>query len=122
MNRNITQKEVSLRNNKDKMWMDGAEIDARPFLHYHQYLTYRGLGERDNQLHAIEVLESYIFDIGNSINLYHPETSLNLLGHCYEMEGDYERALSCYEGSLHLVNTNNAANWHIRRVLHFISG
>ncbi|KAH3770382.1 hypothetical protein DPMN_171667 [Dreissena polymorpha] len=129
MNRNITEEEVMQRTFTVKTWMDNAEIGARTFLHYLQYLSYGGLGERDNQLHAIGVLDSYIFDRRNYTfrktfkkYLYHPETSLNLLGHCYEMEGDYGQALSCYESSLHLFNTNNAANWHIRRVLRLISG
>ncbi|KAH3770371.1 hypothetical protein DPMN_171656 [Dreissena polymorpha] len=82
MNRNITEEEVPERDYTEKIWMDGAEIDSRPFLHFLQNLTYRGLGESDNQLHAIGVLESYTFDMTTIINLYHPETSFNLVGHC----------------------------------------
>ncbi|KAH3716679.1 hypothetical protein DPMN_059405 [Dreissena polymorpha] len=122
MNRNITEEEVALRAYVDKQWMSSAEVDARPFLYYLQYLTYGGLGERDKQLHALRMLRSYICDGINIINLSHMETDLNLLGHCYEMEGDYEIALHYYEGSLRQCDTNNAANWHVRRVLRLITG
>ncbi|KAH3740422.1 hypothetical protein DPMN_047128 [Dreissena polymorpha] len=122
MNRNITDEEVKQRTFTEKQWMDSADVDARPFLHYMQYLTYGGLGERDNKLHALRNLVSYMRDNIHSINLYHPETAVNLLGHCYEMEGDYERALNIYELSLSIRDTNNAANWHARRVLRLLSG
>ncbi|XP_052248711.1 uncharacterized protein LOC127856496 isoform X4 [Dreissena polymorpha] len=121
MKRNMTEEEVSQRNFVDKEWMDYAEVDALPFLHYLQYLTYGGLGKRDKQLHALGILESYLCDRRNGINIYHNETALNLLGHCYEMEGDYEGALHYYWESLSWNRTNNAANWHIQRVRRLIS-
>ncbi|XP_052251592.1 uncharacterized protein LOC127858456 isoform X1 [Dreissena polymorpha] len=123
MNRNIAEEEVAQRNPLEKQWMDRAEVDARPFLYYLQYLTYGGLGERYKQLHAMEELDSYtcIGDEMRMINLYHPETSLNLLGHCYEMEGNFQGALHYYEESLSWAGTNNAANWHVQRVQRLIS-
>jgi hypothetical protein len=123
MNRNNTEEEVAQRDFIAKQWMDSAEVDARPFLHYLLYLTYGGLGERDKQLHAMGVLEAYIDTcVRNQLKLYHQETALNLLGHCYEMEGDYAGALHYYEGSLRCLRTNNAANWHVLRIMRLISG
>ncbi|KAH3716545.1 hypothetical protein DPMN_059269 [Dreissena polymorpha] len=121
MKRNMTEEEVAQRDYIDKEWMHYAEVDARPFLHYLQYLTYGGLGERDKQLHVLGIFESYVFDPRNKISMYHIETVLNLLGHCYEMEGNYEGALHYYAVSLSLYRTNNAANWHIQRVHRLIS-
>ncbi|XP_052239720.1 uncharacterized protein LOC127850612 isoform X4 [Dreissena polymorpha] len=121
MNRNITEEEVAQRPFNSKLWMHSAEVDARPFLYYMQYITYGGLGERDKQLHAMGVLEAYI-DFRNQLNLYHQETALNLLGHCYEMEGDYAEALNYYVWSLRCRRTNNAANWHVLRIMRLISG
>ncbi|KAH3716450.1 hypothetical protein DPMN_059173 [Dreissena polymorpha] len=121
MKRNMTEEELSQRDFFEKLWMYYAEVDARHFLHYLQYLTYGGLGERDKQLHVLGILESYVFDPRNDINMHHPETALNLLGHCYEMEGDYEGALHYYAESLSLYRTNNAANWHVQRVHRLIS-
>ena len=117
MNRGITEEEVAQRDYADPQWMDSAEVDARPFLHYLQYLTYGGLGERDKQSYAMVVLESYIRDPRNLINLHHCETAFNLLGHCYEMEGDFRRALLYYGASLSVLQTNNAANWHVQRLI-----
>ncbi|KAH3740552.1 hypothetical protein DPMN_047258, partial [Dreissena polymorpha] len=121
MNRNNTEEEVAQRNNAEKLWMDSAEVDARPFLHYLQYLTYGGLGERDKQLHALGVFESYMLDLRNMLHMYHVETSLNLLGHCYEMEGNVNAALHYYQQSLLQGATNNPANWHVRRVSSLLS-
>ncbi|KAH3840720.1 hypothetical protein DPMN_114176 [Dreissena polymorpha] len=121
MNRSMTEEEAAQRDNTDKGYMDNAEVDARPFLHYLQYLTYGGLGERNKQRHAFEILEYCILDSRNRINMHHPETALNLLGHYYEMEGDYQRALYYYKISFCCYNTNNAANWHIQRVQCLIS-
>ncbi|KAH3896946.1 hypothetical protein DPMN_021130 [Dreissena polymorpha] len=121
MNRAMTEEEVAQRDQHSKHWMDYAEVDACPFLHYLQYLTYGGQGERTKQLYALEVLKSYILDPRNDINIHHPETALNLLGHCYEMEGDCSRACYYYEESLRFDGTNNAANWHVQRVQRLIS-
>ncbi|KAH3690727.1 hypothetical protein DPMN_192962 [Dreissena polymorpha] len=123
MNRNNTEEEVAQRTYLEKLWMGGAEVDARPFLFYMQYITYGGLCERDKQLHAMGVLEADIDTcVRNQLNLYHPETALNLLGHCYEMEGDYAGSLHYYEWSLRCLRTNNAANWHVLRIMRLISG
>ncbi|XP_052277879.1 uncharacterized protein LOC127876592 isoform X2 [Dreissena polymorpha] len=121
MNRGMTDEEVEQRHTYEKRWMDDAEVDVRPFLHYLQFLTYGGLGERNKQLHAFYMLKSYILNPRNKINIYHRETALNLIGHCYEMEGDYEMALYIYKASLRLDKTNNAANWHLQRVQRIIS-
>ncbi|KAH3752943.1 hypothetical protein DPMN_187569 [Dreissena polymorpha] len=121
MNRLIAEKEVAQRIKLEKRWMDYAEVDARPFLYYLQYLTYVGLGERDKQLHAMGKLESYTCIHDELKNLYHPETALNLLGHCYEMEGDNEGALHYYKESLSWLGTNNAANWHVQRVQRLVN-
>ncbi|KAH3824641.1 hypothetical protein DPMN_126478 [Dreissena polymorpha] len=108
--------EVAQRNNSDKQRMDCAELDARPFLHYLQYLTYGGLGDRDNQQHELTALEFYMHDPRNNIKRNHDETAVNMLGHCYEMEGQYAIAYFYYQVSLRLRSTNNAANWHVRRL------
>ncbi|KAH3897335.1 hypothetical protein DPMN_021523 [Dreissena polymorpha] len=79
MKLNITEKEVAQIPYYEKQWMDSPEVDTRLFLHSLRYLTYGGLGERDKQLHALRILESYMCDKRNKLNAYHTETSLNLL-------------------------------------------
>ncbi|KAH3896983.1 hypothetical protein DPMN_021167 [Dreissena polymorpha] len=120
MNRNRFEDELDERSYNEHKWMLSAEVDALPFLYYLQYLTYEGLGERYNQLRALEVLELYLGD--NRNKLFHQETAINFLGHCYEMEEDYEAALHYYRESLRWGNKNNAANWHLARVHPIIYG
>jgi len=94
--------------------MDWAEVDARPFMLYLQYLTFGGLRERQRQLQALQGL----WDICTITleDIYHPETVANLLCHCLEMEGDMEGALVGYNASRDFMPRNNAANLHIHRM------
>jgi len=107
--------DVDHRTDNERTWMDWAEVDAKPFLLYLQYLTYHRLGVRHRQLEALYGL----VDIVTSDKLdqmYHPETVLNLYGHCCELEGDVLRALHCYNTSLRNKPRNNAANFHNQRL------
>ncbi|XP_052273406.1 uncharacterized protein LOC127873574 isoform X2 [Dreissena polymorpha] len=121
MFRGISEEDISRRNFMEKRWMDNAEVDARSFLYYLQYLTYGELGEHYKQLCTLLTFVLYVFDTPN-INLYHPETALNLIGHCYEMEGNYDLASSCYALSLINQTHNNAAYWHVSRLMRLING
>ncbi|XP_052227075.1 uncharacterized protein LOC127841948 isoform X2 [Dreissena polymorpha] len=116
MNRGTTEDELANRSVNQKEWMFSAEVDARPFIYYLQYLTYGGLGEPEKQEHAMVNLHAYVCGQRNLINLYHSETDANMLGHCYEMEGEYEMALECYSQSLRQIETNNAAKYHVDRI------
>ncbi|XP_052239977.1 uncharacterized protein LOC127850733 isoform X2 [Dreissena polymorpha] len=122
MNRGLTAEDLGQRTYTETRWMDCAEVDARPFLYYIQYLTYGGLGNRDRQIDAMLKLETYICDSCNHINLYHEETAVNLLGHCFEMEGDFRGALHYFLQSSKNIPKNNAANMHVRRILGIING
>jgi len=108
--------DVDHRDGCQRQWMDWAEVDARPFLLYLQYLTYRGLGVRHRQLEAFYGLQD-ILTSDKVYDLYHVETCLNLFGHCCELEGNVQRALRVYYGSLITIRPrNNAANWHRQRL------
>ena len=98
----------------ERMWIDWAEVDAQPFMLYLQYLTFGGLRERQRQLLALEGLKNICTNHFRS--LYHPQTVVNLLGHCEEMEGNMELALRIYNVSRTFMPRNNAANLHILRL------
>jgi len=100
----------------DVDWMDWAEVDARPFLLYLQYLTYRGLGLRHIQLDAFHRLDDIVTSQDKLDQLHHPETVFNLIGHCWELEGNLHMALDAYNASLRGKPRNNAANWHKQRL------
>jgi len=100
----------------ERVWMNWAVVDARPFLHYMQYLTFRSLNIRHRQMQAFRSLrDSVVLD---HRNLFHPETAINLLAHCLEIDGGTDFALRLLFVSNNVLSRNNAANWHIRRLTH----
>jgi len=101
----------------ERVWMDWAVVDSRPFLHYLQYLTFRDLGLRHKQLQALISLRLCIKDGINQEQVFHPETASNLFAHCLEMEGRLNDALIMYQASQYLLPRNNAANLHLRRLV-----
>ncbi|XP_052806140.1 uncharacterized protein LOC128235370 [Mya arenaria] len=114
MNRAVND-DVQFRRMSEFFWMDMAVVDSRPYLFYLQYLTYGKLDLRLRQEEALSNLEKCVInrDMGT---LNHPETGINLLGHCWELEGYHQKALQCYIRSVFKEPRNNAANWHIRRL------
>jgi len=94
-------------------WLEWAVVDSRPFLHYLKYLTFRSLGLRHRQVQAVHSLLLSAMDIQN---LFHSETAMNLIGHCFEMEGIPDLALFAFQTSRDLMPRANAANLHIRRL------
>ena len=108
--------DIQHRTPHERVWMDWAVVDARPFLHYLQYLTFRDLGLRLRQLQAIYALGTSIVDGDRQHQVFHPETATNLFAHCLEMEGWIDDALGFYLASQANRPRNNAANLHIRRL------
>jgi len=108
--------DIQHRHLTERTWMNWAVVDARPFLHYLQYLTFRGLGRRHMQLQAFHALGTSIVDGNRQHQLFHAETATNLFAHCCEMEGLIDDALDLYLASQEDIPRNNAANWHIRRL------
>ncbi|XP_060599320.1 uncharacterized protein LOC132752926 [Ruditapes philippinarum] len=96
-------------------WMDMAEIDAQPSLYFMQFLVYKRLGDEDRQYDAIFKLASLL---QQNSPLYHKETAFNLLGQCWEFKDNQNLALICYDASLRLVDVNNAAKWHLSKLVY----
>ncbi|XP_052785902.1 uncharacterized protein LOC128221344 [Mya arenaria] len=114
MNRAMND-DVQHRKGNQLIWMDKAVVDSKSYLFYLQYLTYGGMGIRLRQLNALRNLEK-CRSLEELRNLYHYETYFNLVGHCWEMEGDPAKALRFYTFSIFVHPRNNAANWHFRRL------
>ncbi|KAH3727246.1 hypothetical protein DPMN_053176 [Dreissena polymorpha] len=119
MYRTITEDDKRDRLNIER-WMDCAVTDSIPYLYYLQYLVYKRLGSNDKAKTAISKLRNKISDVGenmcckeNPVMNRHLETSFNLLGNCYELEGNLEHAWDCYSMSVTLCPRNNAARWHM---------
>ncbi|XP_052814438.1 uncharacterized protein LOC128241515 [Mya arenaria] len=96
-------------------WMKYVVIDCIPFLYYLQYLTYRELDQPDRKHTALQNLNNYLCNPGGVSG--HVETVTNVLGHCYELENRPDMFWQCYTQSLHNHPRNNAANWHVMRLL-----
>jgi len=84
------------RNIIERVWMNWALVDSRPFLHYLQYLTFRDLGLRHRQIQALCSLANSILYSDRQHQMFHSETAVNLLAHCMEMEGRIDDALNMY--------------------------
>jgi len=108
--------DIQHRRPNERVWMNWAVVDARPFLHYLQYLTFRDLGLRHRQLQAFRALRDSILDGHRQHQVFHHETATNLLAHCLEMEGRIDDALHFYLASQAYMPRNNAANLHIQRL------
>ncbi|XP_052790729.1 uncharacterized protein LOC128224754 [Mya arenaria] len=115
MYRTIRPEDFHHRRNLFEEWMDLIVIDSRPFMFYLQYLTYRQLGEEERRLEALQKLSNYV--CVESRGCGHIDTALHVLGHCYELENWYFVALACYRKFIEFFPYNNAARWHIMRLL-----
>ncbi|XP_052819034.1 uncharacterized protein LOC128244925 [Mya arenaria] len=98
-------------------WMDLVVVDCTPFLHYLQFLTYMQLNHHDRAKEEMLKLVRYI---ANNFGFGHTDTSLNMIGHCCEQVSWLDGAWKCYGKSLQLYPLNNAAKWHLARLLHQI--
>jgi len=108
--------DIQHRGPQERVWMNWAVVDARPFLHYLQYLTFRGLGLRHKQIQAFYSLKDSIVNGHRQHQVFHGETAANLIAHCLEMEDRIALAIRIYLASQADIPRNNAANWHIRRL------
>ncbi|XP_045156672.2 uncharacterized protein LOC123523104 [Mercenaria mercenaria] len=108
-----TEEDLALRE-PINYWMDWAVVDSLPYLYFLQYRTYSYLGRQDDKERA---LSNLIRTTEQEPNLGHRETALNLLGQCMEREDRPTDALGCYLLSIHLRGRNNAAKFHICRLL-----
>ncbi|KAH3786004.1 hypothetical protein DPMN_164102 [Dreissena polymorpha] len=90
-----------------------VEVCAKPFLHYLQYLS-------SKDVYAKQVALSKLIEYCNMEfyrNPGHFETTLNLVGHIYELEKRFPDACNTYITSVKLVPQKNAAYWHLFRLL-----
>ncbi|WAR20056.1 hypothetical protein MAR_001894 [Mya arenaria] len=112
--------ELNHRNYSERKWMNSAVVDALPYLYYLQYLTFRGLGQQGRQVQAFNNLMNSVLDTSLHSQIYHYETFSNLFGHCLELEGKLIEAFLMYWTSVLDKPINNAARWHIYRLIHGI--
>jgi tetratricopeptide (TPR) repeat protein len=98
-------------------WMNWIVVDSLPFLYFLQYKIYSHLQKHQDQQEALSKLISTII---TDENLKHRETALNILGQCMEQENRPQQAFKCYLLSRQERARNNAANFHICKLLYRI--
>ncbi|KAH3704029.1 hypothetical protein DPMN_079084 [Dreissena polymorpha] len=101
-------------------WMDLAVVDSKTYMYYLQYLTFRFTGLISDKDIVFQNFQDHVFsdkDMYVPNTFAHVETSLNLLGHCWELEGILSLAWRCYRLSLSVQPRNNAAYWHIFKMI-----
>jgi hypothetical protein len=108
-----TEDDLPYRGEEDS-WMDWAVADSIPYLYFLQYKVYSQLHRPAQQQQA---LYNLFWTIHSEPNLIHKKTALNLLGQCMEQENRKDDAFCCYMMSLNERPRNNAAKWHICRLL-----
>ncbi|XP_053381721.1 uncharacterized protein LOC123541135 isoform X1 [Mercenaria mercenaria] len=94
-------------------WMDMAVIDSYIYLLFLRYKTNRRPGN-DTETDALSDL---IKATVTEPNLRHRETAMNIIGQCFEKNGQVNAALTCYMKSLGMRPAINAAKVHICRLL-----
>ncbi|XP_045191719.2 uncharacterized protein LOC123548488 [Mercenaria mercenaria] len=115
-----TQEDILDRDPNTDFWMDWAVVDSLPYLYFLQYKIYGHFHRVADQHWA---LSNFVAVIDTERNLQHRETALNLLGQCMEQEKRIKDALRCYMISLNIRARNNAAKFHICRLLYvFVNG
>jgi hypothetical protein len=104
------------RDREDKYWMDLAVVDSLPYLYFLQYKTYGHFRRPVEQQRALQNLITIIND--QYQNFGHRETAWNLARQCMEQEDRPVDAFQCYVNSLNIRPRNNAANFHMCRLLY----
>lgn len=93
---------------EEVQWLKSSSVDARVFLYYLHNIAYGGLCVRSKQVNALNACIQFIKR--HHSEMYHCETALNLVGHCYEMDGNLGDAVEIYMKSRDTMPRNNAAN------------
>ncbi|XP_052774634.1 uncharacterized protein LOC128213140 [Mya arenaria] len=114
MYRTFTPADIQQRK-AGELYMAFAIIESLPFLYYLQYLTYRKLEQHDKKNSALIKLADYVKDTRDLCSYI--ETTLNVLGHCFELEDMLDLAWKCYSSSLRMFPYNNAARWHMAVII-----
>ncbi|KAH3768335.1 hypothetical protein DPMN_169547 [Dreissena polymorpha] len=96
------------------IWMEFAVIDAKPFWYYLQYLSSDDVKKKTN---AFRKLIEHCRSKQDVVNECHIETTLNIIGLILESEQHKSVAWNMYHFSATLVPRNNAAYWHLFRLL-----
>ncbi|KAH3802387.1 hypothetical protein DPMN_156063 [Dreissena polymorpha] len=95
-------------------WFETAKIDALPFLYFLQYLSTKNKKKKSK---AICNFVSYIQSDYILSRQGHFDTTWNIMGYFHEQSKNLPVAWKCYWISILCLPRNNAAYWHLFRLL-----
>ena len=91
---------------------DWAVVDGQFLLHFLLYLNHTKLNMNSSSAADINNMKWVI----NTRVPCHRETCLNLLGWAYKAQGNFGRAMECFQTSLEIKPGHNAARWHLKDI------
>ena len=109
MTRSKNMPETS-RDKRLQYWFDWAVVDSKILLHFLLYLNHSKFCDNSDIRSDIDNLMKLI---KTDDTIVHKETAVNLLGWAFKQEGSLANAKVCFESSLQLHDTHNAATHHL---------
>ena len=92
-------------------WYDGAAVDGKILLYLLMYLNHHCLGmNADTDANNLKILIETDYCLG------HRETALNILGWIYNGQGHVDKAAECFQKSLTIQPSCNAAVGHLQNI------
>ncbi|KAH3833097.1 hypothetical protein DPMN_106398 [Dreissena polymorpha] len=97
---------------------DDVIVDSLPYFFYLKFVTNEKLGKTTLQKSAFDKLLTFRWRREHYSENYRPRTryvssTMNLIGHCWELNNDFFQATAAYTASQASNPHNNAASWHI---------
>lgn len=113
MNNSVIESELGASGTCKQQCHNTVSVDEHAFMYYLQYLTSAEVHSNSSQNTVLFEFDMYL--TANYKKISHRATAINLLGHCYEMEGCVCVASALYVWSLTYKSEKNPAIWHINR-------
>ena len=101
------------RNDRLEYWYDWAVVDSKILLYFMLYLNHQKF---EQEAEKNDDIKKIVWLVKNDFTFGHKETALNLLGWIFKQEGDVENAVICYQASLSMHNSHNAATLHLKDI------
>ncbi|KAK3590341.1 hypothetical protein CHS0354_025732 [Potamilus streckersoni] len=95
-------------------WYEWAVVDSLFCLHFLQFLNFSRQGKIQNKQVAIS---NMIHVIRTEPDIPHRDTALNLLGYCFLLENEPQKAFVCFSKSLQILPYHNASKFYLGLLL-----
>lgn len=104
---------ASVPPNRKESYYNWAVVDGKVLLYFLLYLNHHHLNMGAN---AEADLDNIWWVVETDHQLRHRETAYNILGWIYKERGDIDQAVKCFQESLAVKRTCNAAQLHLQSI------